>query len=199
MIDRCGKYLPQIVRESRYFMGVEAPHHYFAGQIEQESRCREGVTAFDGGMGLGQFMPATAADIQAREAALRELGAEPLPYDPRWSIRALILYDRSLYAKTACRGWYFTFRAYNGGAVGINREIAKAGSCIETEVERRCARRVLTLKNGSKLDLCRVNIEYPYLIFKRSGNYLQIADDYWSLSVGSRACADCHNPRPYRQ
>jgi len=170
-IDRCNKYLPQVTREARYFIGIDAPTHYFMGQIEQESRCNEGITAFDGGQGLCQFMPATADDIQKREAALRELGAEPMPYDPRWAIRALVLYDQWLYQRTACSGWYFAFRAYNGGLGGINKDIRSAGTCTEVCVEAKCRRRVLTLKNGSKLDLCTVNIEYPHLIFKRSLNY----------------------------
>lgn len=116
-------------------------------------------------------MPATAEDIQRREADLRKLGAEPMPYDPRWSIRALILYDRHLYAQTDCTDWYFAFRAYNGGAAGLNREIAAAGSCVEIDIEKQCRRRVLTLKDGSKLDLCQVNIEYPRLIFERAKKY----------------------------
>ena len=173
-LDRCKQYLPQVTREARYFIGIDAPTHYFMGQIEQESRCKEGITAFDGGQGLCQFMPATADDIQKREAALRELGAEPMPYDPRWAIRALVLYDQWLYQRTACNGWYFAFRAYNGGLGGINREIKTAGCCQETIVEAQCRRRVITLKNGSKLDLCRVNIEYPHLIFKRSEQYRRI-------------------------
>jgi hypothetical protein len=160
-----------MTREARYFIGIDAPVHFFMGQIEQESRCREGITAFDGGQGLGQFMPATAADMQEREAALRELGAQPMPYDPHWAIRALVLYDNWLYKRTACPGWYFAFRAYNGGLGGVNREIRSAGTCTESVVESQCRRRVLTLKNGSKLDLCWVNIDYPHQIVKRSANY----------------------------
>jgi hypothetical protein len=200
LVDRCGKYLPQIIRESRYFLGRGAPHHYFAGQIEQESRCNEGITAFDGGQGLGQFMPRTAAAIHEEEAALRELGAVPLPYDPRWAIRALVLYDRRLYTQTTCPGWYFAFRAYNGGAALINREALRAGTCLQAGVERACQRKVLTLKSGARLDLCRVNIEYPQLIIRRSAGYVKIADDdYWSLSADRRVCADCHTPGEYRK
>jgi hypothetical protein len=138
-------------------------------QIEVESKCNEGITAFDGGMGLGQFMPETAEWIHNREKALQEFDFNP--YDPNWSIRALILYDRHCYDSTMCKGWYFAFRAYNGGITRINEEIKKAGACKEEEVEKVCKRRVLQLKSGA-LDLCKVNIEYPYKIFRASKKYI---------------------------
>lgn len=165
------KFYRQVVKESRYFIGKDAPVHYFMGQIEQESRCNEGITAFDGGMGLAQFMPATAEWIQAREAALKEFGIDPQPYNPRWAIRALILYDRYLYKEVDCKGWYFTFRAYNGGLGNLNREIMLAKSCNEKDVERCCKRRAIRLKSGATLDLCKVNIEYPHLIFSKAEKY----------------------------
>jgi hypothetical protein len=171
VVDRCNKYLPQITRESRYALGLSAPYPYFAGQIEQESKCDEGVTAFDGGQGLGQFMPATAKDLQERETALKELGLNPQPFNPKWAIRALILYDKYLYTRTTCTGWYFVFRAYNGGAGGLNREIALAKSCDQDYIEKYCKRKVLTLKGGTKLDLCKVNCDYPDLIMSRAKKY----------------------------
>ena len=170
-LDRCKKYLPQVIRESRYHAGMDAPYFYFLGQIEQESRCNEGITAFDGGMGLGQFMPDTADWIQEHEKVLKEISIEPLPYDPRWSIRALILYDHWLYGVVTCHDWYFAFRAYNGGAGNINKEIGRAGSCEYTLVEKTCKRKIIKLKNGKSLDMCRVNIEYPYLIFQKGAGY----------------------------
>lgn len=167
------KFYRQVYKESRYFIGSNAPAHYFMGQIDQESRCNEGITAFDGGMGLGQFMPETAEWMQAREAALKEFGIDPQPYNPRWAIRALILYDRYLYKEADCEGWYFAFRAYNGGLGNLNKEIRLADSCDEKDVERCCKRRVIRLKSGM-LDLCRVNIEYPYLIFKKAEKYRRL-------------------------
>ena len=170
------KFYRQVYKESRYFIGTDAPVHYFMGQIEQESRCKEGITAFDGGMGLGQFMPETANWIQAREAALKEFGIDPQPYNPRWAIRALILYNRWL-AKESGRIcpdgyiWYYVFRAYNGGLGNLIREIRRANSCDEKVVERYCKRRVIRLKSSSLLDLCKVNIEYPHKIFKKSERY----------------------------
>jgi soluble lytic murein transglycosylase-like protein len=143
------------------------------GQIVQESGCREGVTAFDGGMGLSQFMPATAEWIHGREKALRELYVSPQPYDPHWAIRAMILYDQHLYKTGKCPGWYFAFRSYNGGAGNLNKEISRAGSCETSAVEAACKRKVITLKSGRPLDFCVVNIEYPYLITKHGEKYIR--------------------------
>lgn len=165
------KYRPQVIREARVHIGTDAPYHLFLGQIEQESRCRAGATAFDGGQGLGQFMPATAKWLHDREDALQEISVKPTPYDPRWNIRAMILYDKRLYDTGPCSGWYFAFRSYNGGAGILNRETRRAGSCDITLVEKKCARKVITLKNGNKLDMCVVNIEYPYLITEKGEKY----------------------------
>ncbi len=152
-------------------MGMDAPAHLFLGQIEQESRCEEGVTAFDGGAGLGQFMPATAEWLHERERALREISTEPSPYDPRWSIRAVILYDDWLYGVVVCKEWLYAFRAYNGGAALLNKEIERAGTCDTRAVETACRRKVLILKSGKKLDLCAVNIDYPRRIAARGEKY----------------------------
>lgn len=171
-VNRCLKYKSQVIREARAFVGVDAPWHFFLGQIEQESNCRESVTAFDGGMGLGQFMPATAQDIHTREKALQELSLKPNPYDPRWNIRAMILYDRNLYRSGLCAGWYYAFRSYNGGAGNLNKEIRRAGGvCDITLIEKQCQRKVIKLKNGSLLDFCKVNIEYPYQVMGKGEKY----------------------------
>jgi len=171
VFSRCKRYLPQVTREARHFIGPEAPAHLFMGQIEQESRCNEGITAFDGGKGLGQFMPDTAEWMQEREKALKEISIEPNPYDPKWSIRALVLYDNWLYGVVACKDWYFAFRAYNGGAGALGREIRRAGSCDLALVERNCKRKVIRLKNNKTLDLCAVNISYPRQISKKGEKY----------------------------
>jgi len=169
-VNRCKKHLPTVIREARYHIGMSAPTHYFMGQIEQESRCNEGATAFDGGMGLGQIMPETAKELHQRYPELKEYTYNP--YDAKWNIRAMILYDRACYRAVDCEGWYFAFRAYNGGAGLLNKEIARAGSCEIERVESQCKRKVLRLKNGL-LDFCKVNIEYPYKILKKAEKWVR--------------------------
>lgn len=162
------KYYRQVVREARFHIGMYAPVHYFMGQIEIESKCNEKATSFDGGMGLAQFMPEVAVWIHKKEKFLQEFPRNP--YDPRWAIRALILYDRFCYKSVSCSGWYYAFRAYNGGIYNINKEIEKTGSCDICAVEKNCSRKVLKLKTGN-LDLCKVNIAYPNKIFRESRKY----------------------------
>ncbi len=154
--DRCKKFERSVIRETHYAIGFVSCFDdvqmevCIINQIQTESACKEWVTALDGGMGLGQFMPVIAEWIQEREVALQELGYNP--YNPEWSIRAITLYDDYLYDRTSCEGWYFAFRAYNGGLGLINGEIRRANSCIEPHVENQCKRR----KN-----FCEINISYP--------------------------------------
>ncbi len=170
-INRCLKYRSLVIREARYRIGLDAPSHYFLAQVEQESGCREAIKAFDGGMGLGQFMPETAEWIHKREKDLQSISAQPSPYDPRWSIRALIIYDDWLFRNADCKAWYYAFRAYNGGLGNINKEIKAAGCCDCGAVEKACKRKMIRLKSGDLLDLCCVNIVYPKNIFERSKKY----------------------------
>lgn len=169
--NRCLQYRSQVIREARAHIGVDAPWHLFMGQIETESACREGITAFDGGMGLGQFMKATAEDIHKREKSLQEISIEPDPYNPRWNIRAMILYDRNLYKSCICKGWYYAFRSYNGGQGNLHKEIRRSGECSQKTVEKQCSRKVIKLKCGDMLDFCKVNIKYPYEIFAKGEKY----------------------------
>lgn len=170
-INRCRKYYPQVIRESRVFAGMDAPAYAFMGQIETESRCNAGITAFDGGMGLSQFMPATARWLQRREDSLQEISSRAAPYNPNWAIRALIIYDRQLYDQTSCRDWHFAFRAYNGGLGNLNKEIKQASSCDPALVAKHCHRKILKLKNGGTLNLCQVNISYPRKVFQAGEKY----------------------------
>jgi hypothetical protein len=170
-IDRCLKYYPQVIREAHHFGGLDAPAHEMMAQIEQESRCDEGITAFDGGAGLGQFMPATADWIQQKEPALQQVSPKAAPYDPRWAIRALVLYDIDLYGEVLCPSWWNVYRAYNGGAGQLNREIRRSGSCNRDAIEAACSRKVIKTKWGP-LDLCWVNCDYPRQIEKRSRKYM---------------------------
>jgi soluble lytic murein transglycosylase-like protein len=149
-----------VIREARYHAGMDAPADEFMAQIETESRCDEGVTAFDGGAGLGQFMPATAAEMQEREESLHEFGDQAAPYDPRWAIRALILYNVRLLSGVSCREWHYAYRAYNGGLSRINREIKAARSCDRAAVDACCDRKKIRMKWGV-LDMCVVNCTYP--------------------------------------
>jgi soluble lytic murein transglycosylase-like protein len=109
------KYRADLTREAHFVFGLAAPIDYLAGQIQQESGWRPGITAWDNGRGLAQFMDPTAAWISER---YQELG-EPQPYNPLWAIRAMTRLDAynagHVAAATPCDRWGAALKAYNAG------------------------------------------------------------------------------------
>lgn len=115
------QYRAMLQREAQFVFGMNAPIAVFAAQIQQESSWRAGVTAWDNGRGLAQFMDATAAVIVAN---FPELGAAD-PYNPRWAIRALVRYDLWLLERvkgvSECHKWGAALKSYNGGLTYVQR------------------------------------------------------------------------------
>jgi soluble lytic murein transglycosylase-like protein len=108
------KYRADLTREAHFVFGLDAPIDYLAGQIQQESGWRPGITAWDNGRGLAQFMDPTAAWVAERY----RLG-EPQPYNPLWAIRAMTRLDAynvgRVAADTPCDQWGAALKAYNAG------------------------------------------------------------------------------------
>ena len=71
-------------------------------------------------------MPRTAAWLPC---VAPETG-EPLPFNPGWSLRAMVVYDKWLWdriaAASACDRWSMTLSAYNGGLGWLRRDQALA-------------------------------------------------------------------------
>lgn len=113
--DSCDRYVRTVIREAQAVGGLNAPIPMYLGQMRQESSCREGITASDGGMGLLQFMPATAAEVSHIYA---EIGP-PDPYNPTWAIRAQVRYTGWLEARVkgrnVCQKRGAALKAYNSG------------------------------------------------------------------------------------
>lgn len=121
------RYRAQLTREAHFVHGLDAPVPMFAAQIEQESGWRPGVTAWDNGRGLAQFMDATSATIVQ---LYPELGT-PQPYDAAWAMRALVRYDAWLYRRvkgdTECDRWAAALKSYNAG-LGYVQQAQRASS-----------------------------------------------------------------------
>jgi soluble lytic murein transglycosylase-like protein len=66
----------------------------FAAQLHQESGWRPDAVSPVGAQGLAQFMPATADWISQLMPGLNSRE----PFNPAWAIRALVSYDRWLWA-----------------------------------------------------------------------------------------------------
>lgn len=124
--DPCVPFQATLTREAQAVYGLNAPIPMFAGQIKQESACRPGVTAWDNGRGLAQFMDGTSKQIVA---TFPELGPAN-PYNAQWAIRALVRYDGWIYKRmkgnTPCDTWAAALKGYNAGPGYVMRAQAKS-------------------------------------------------------------------------
>lgn len=109
------RYRAILTREAHLVNGLSAPVPMYAAQIEQESGWRPGITAWDNGRGLAQFMDTTAGWLVKQFPSL----GKPAPYSPGWAIPALIHYDTWLAGKVqgidACQRRAAGLKAYNAG------------------------------------------------------------------------------------
>jgi hypothetical protein len=176
-VDRCLEYVQEERQQHFYYFGLDFPYWYGVGQIQQESRCRKDVTAFDGGQGLTQFMPATAAGVE------RYLG--PLNMNnPTHAIKAQAWYMKQIHKGNWDGALWLSYCFYNSGQGTMTKESKRSIAlchCTETNYDAMkavCKRRVLTLKSGEKLDLCTVGYDYPKQIYKYGQRY-KISSDNW--------------------
>lgn len=121
------RYRLQLQREVSARFGVGGNVALIAGQIHAESAWRPNAES-KYAQGLSQFTPATATWLPE---VCPDVG-RPDPWDPGWSMRAIVCYDAWLYARnrgaTECDRWAFTFSDYNGGGKWRAREQALAAN-----------------------------------------------------------------------
>lgn len=168
-----NRYRSYLTRQARVVWGINAPIADFAAQIHQESGWKWDARSQAGAKGLAQFMPATAVWLDG----LYEMGG-PKVYNPVWSIRAMVTYDRHLWDRLPqdagnCHRMGWSLRAYNGGAGYLNREARTAGGWDYAGMEKAC-----TAHRAGWA--CRENIEYPRRILTRIAPLYQT----W----GARSC-----------
>jgi soluble lytic murein transglycosylase-like protein len=112
-------YRVQLRAESQRIMGINAPVSTLAAQITQESYWQPRVTAWDGGRGLSQFMPATLS--WACEKFKAALAGEPCDaYRPRVAIRLQAAYMQHLIKRVDeydddCNRMGLALMGYNSG------------------------------------------------------------------------------------
>ncbi|MBO2924935.1 transglycosylase SLT domain-containing protein, partial [Pseudomonas asiatica] len=117
------QYRRDLTRIAQAEWGLDAPVATFAAQVHQESRWRFNAKSPVGAQGLGQVMPSTAV-------WLAELFPDTLgnvePYNPTWSLMALVSYDRWLAdrikGRNACERHAMVLSSYNGGLGWLIRD-----------------------------------------------------------------------------
>lgn len=162
----CEPFHKLLTGTAHRLYGMDAPVAMFAGQMTQESGCRPGITAWDNGRGLAQFMDGTSAQV-AR--LYPELGP-PEPYSPAWAIPALLRYDGWLYARVkgadACEKWGAALTSYNGG-LGYVMQAQKASA--DPAHWFGVTEKVPTRQNAKNWDYSR---RYPrWIIFTHAPKY----------------------------
>lgn len=114
----------ELTRNARVVWGLGAPVSTFAAQIHQESWWNTGARSPVGAQGLSQFMPATARWITG---IYPDQLKDNQPYNPSWSMRALVLYNRWHWqripgAASDCDHMAFVLSAYNGGLGWVQKD-----------------------------------------------------------------------------
>lgn len=174
-LDRCVEFRQDVrMQHTRYF-GPAFPWWYGLGQLRQESGCRADARAFDHGMGIAQFMPATAREIA-------RLMAERIdPFNPEQAIRMQAFYMARLHRKSRSGLLCWTYQAYNGGWKTLFQENDRAGGTWSwTAMKAQCRRKKIQMRWGI-LDLCEVNYDYPVRIYRYGKHYRTGPDGmrYW--------------------
>ena len=168
------QYRGQLIREARAVWGMEAPVAIFAAQIHTESNWRNNVTSFAGAQGLAQFMPSTAAWLPS---VAPETGT-PAPFNPAWSLRACVTYDKWLYDRlrpmraaslAVCERMAFTLSGYNGGIGWVGKDRALAARTGRNP--DRWFGNVEDVNAGRNKSAIKENRRYVTLIFQRQSAY----------------------------
>lgn len=158
-------YRAELVRNARAIWGLNAPVATFAAQVHQESAWKPGAISRVGAQGLAQFMPGTSQWIAGLYPAL----AANEPFNPSWSLRALVQYDAWIHARVAaatpCDRMAMVLSGYNGGLGWVQRDkslAARQGLDAQTWWAA-----VETVNAGRSAANWRENRDYPRRILLR--------------------------------
>ena len=169
------QYRAQLTREARAVWGMDAPVALFAAQIHTESWWRNDTVSSVGAQGLAQFMPSTAKWLPT---VAPETG-RPAPFDPRWSLRACVTYDKWLHDRLRpMRGaslaigehMAFMLSAYNGGLGWVGKDRALAARPGRNP--DRWFGHVSDVNAGRNKSAIKENRRYVTLIFQRLSAYV---------------------------
>jgi hypothetical protein len=111
----------ELIRTARFFQGMDAPIALYGAQVEAESNWRYDAQS-PYATGVSQFTDDT---VDWTSDKLLNLDY-PSPYNPKWSLRAMISYDLWLLSRVKgsdeCNSIAKMLAAYNGGLTWIKRD-----------------------------------------------------------------------------
>jgi hypothetical protein len=168
-LDRCDDYISDARSASLRYGGPSWPWWYNLGQLKQESICRTNITAYDGGRGIAQFMPATIKYVA------HMMGQNTFnPYNPHQAIKAQAAYLANISSKSNWskdKKMFMTFMIYNGGTRSLEKEAKRAGKIDYIAMKKQCHRNIVHLKKGKKIDMCTVAYSYPKQVYNNGQVY----------------------------
>ncbi|MEG1609639.1 MAG: transglycosylase SLT domain-containing protein [Bilophila sp.] len=176
-------YRAELVRSARAVWGLDAPIAVFAAQVHTESWWRNDTVSQAGAQGLAQFLPATANWLPQVAPALTRVAGRPAPFNPGWSLRALVTYDLWLHERVQgvnpCERMAFALSAYNGGLGWVKRDkrlAVQEGLCAD-----RWFGHTATVNAGRKASNFRENRNYVRLILQERQTWYCLAG--WGQGV----------------
>lgn len=156
------KYKKFLIREVHFLWGMDENVSTFAAQIRQESDWNPDARS-PHAAGLTQFTPNSARWISTVYPELSDgfFAGPDRRLDWKWSIRAMVRYDRYLYTKLTrftqdSNLWTLTLRSYNGGLGWIKKEHRNCKT-----MDFACCRRY------RRRSACRENIAYSKAVLER--------------------------------
>lgn len=157
-VDRCKDLATDVRIEHYKRFGVNYPWWYGVGQLKQESQCKADAHAFDGGMGIAQFMPKTAAEIS------KQMGIPLDPFVARDAVKMQAYFMWQLDKQNKSGYLRYTYQAYNGGWGNLLKEHSRALTWEPFQMQAACQRKTIILKSGAPLSFCETNYDYPVRI-----------------------------------
>lgn len=173
--DRCSSLVNQVRIEHTKYFGLGFPYWYGVGQLKTESACKTTISAFDGGMGVAQFMPRTSTYIQSLMGEVLD------PYNPQHAIRMQAYYMARIQQKENWdKALWVSYQIYNGGKSTLYKEYQRAGITDWNLMRLKCQRKKLQMKWGI-LDFCEVNYSYSKHVEQHGNLYRRGFDGmrYW--------------------
>lgn len=163
-VERCQGQAQEVRRAHAYYFGVDFPSEYAVGQRQQESNCRD-VLSRDG---VGSEGPAQIT-YRLWQTPLQRQGITEIR-TPENHAKAQAFINRAAWRQAEHKRLWVMFQIYNGGGL-VNKEITRAGKADWKAAYSVCKRRMITFKDGSKINACDINYDYSKRVYRYGEQY----------------------------